>query len=78
MKKLLLCFFILSRGAAALACPVCSSPRAMQVRTYLFGPELSGNLFALLLPFAIFAAIAAFLYYFDLPFIHTNKTDKHL
>jgi hypothetical protein len=68
MKKTLPIYITLFCAITASACPVCSSPRATQVRHYLFGPELTGNMFALVLPFLIFAAVTVCVYYYDFPF----------
>jgi len=69
MKKfLLLTLACIAVTQTVSACPVCTSPTAVQVRNYLFGPELPFNVFALVLPFIIFTAVGAGIYYFDLPF----------
>lgn len=72
-KSVLLNLLLLFITTAAEACPMCSSPRAVQVRNYLFGPDLPFNLFALLLPFLIFAAIGTALYYYDVPFTSKKR-----
>jgi len=72
MKKIILLHMLFLFAGAVTACPMCSSPRAVQVRNYLFGPELFFNVLALLLPFLIFTAVSIYIYHYDLPF-NKNK-----
>jgi hypothetical protein len=53
-------------STAALACPLCHTDTGEKVRAGIFGPDFGFNLVVTIIPFIIFLAITA-LIYFGLP-----------
>jgi len=63
-------------AASLLACPVCDSETGKAVRRGLFSPDFGTNLLLTVLPFPIFLAIIALLYYGPPAFIQRRPPDK--
>jgi hypothetical protein len=60
---------------AALACPVCDTATGHAVRAGIFGSDFGPNLLVTVLPFLVFTAIAAAIYYGPPPRRKAPKAD---
>jgi len=61
MKKIFSLLFLITISPT-IACPLCKSETAKDVRGLIFGPDFSFNLIVTLFPFLIFGLIVFFIY----------------
>jgi hypothetical protein len=62
MKNIFSFLFLIVISLPTVACPLCNSNTAKDVRASIFGPDLSFNLFVTIFPFLIFGTIVFFIY----------------
>ncbi|RYG50256.1 MAG: hypothetical protein EOO01_11120 [Chitinophagaceae bacterium] len=75
MKSALL-IALISLPGFIRACPICNSLTGNAIRASVLGPDLWFNLAVLILPFAIFAIVAAIMYYGIRPPRSHHKTQS--
>lgn len=57
------CATILLEGSPASACPLCVSETGRRVRAGIFNSDFGANLVMTLLPFPVFVAVVALIYF---------------
>lgn len=70
LKIILLIMVLIHSSFSVLACPLCDSERAEQIREAIFGADFFMNIGMILLPFIIFLIITLLICYGKLKLVH--------